>query len=470
MEKFNNFIRSLSLPSFCRVASGFLWQSRPHLLVICDAIYKLFNSDKEVLIVNMPPRHGKSELISKYFPAWFLLNNPDKRLIFTTYSDRFAELFGRYNQDLFLYFMRYFNCNIYQRKQSASEWLTSLGGSMVSTGAGGSLTGRGADCIVIDDPIKNVSEALSSVFKENLKDWLFSTVLTRLEPGGKLILVCTRWQPDDISGYLISNTPSDKIIHLNMKALATTPDFFRNVNDALWEERYSRAELERLRERITVYWFNAMYQQDPSARHSDLINISKLEFFVDTGDFFVCTDKNLSFPKRDCYRFATCDLGISEKAKADFTVVIVFSIDIHSNVFIERVFREHFPADQHEEKIKQIYFDYGLISIGIESVAYQETLIKRLLSQGISVVRLVPERDKRIRVLTMVPHLNAGKIFVKSGQTWEKDFFEELSLFPIASHDDQVDAFSYINTFFSYTQSRSVFVPSDNSKHNLSFY
>jgi hypothetical protein len=196
-------IRESSLPLFCRIASQYKWLMQPHLLMICQAIYELLNSDKEILIVNMPPRHGKSELISKFLPAWYLLNNPMNRVILTTYSDTFAEYFGRYCLDLYIMMMKYYGIGLYKRRQASSEWMTSELGGMVSVGAGGSMTGRGADLMLIDDPIKNYADALSATNKENLRDWYQSTATSRLEPGGKVIIIMTRWQPDDLTGQII---------------------------------------------------------------------------------------------------------------------------------------------------------------------------------------------------------------------------------------------------------------------------
>jgi predicted phage terminase large subunit-like protein len=434
---------SLPLPIFAFFASNGHWYIKPHLVSIAKAIDELINTSKQLLIVNMPPRHGKSELISKYFPAYYLLHNPSKRVILTTYSDRFSEQFGRVAQDLYTYNMKYFNCGLYQRKQSANEWLTDSYGGMVSVGAGGSLTGRGADMIIIDDPIKNVTEAMSDTHKENLIDWVYSTVFTRLEPGGKVILIMTRWQMDDLTGEILSKYTSDKYIHLKFKAIDDN-------NKPLWKERYNLKDLLEIRKKITHYWFNAMYQQEPTMKGSEYININNFHYYVDTGTDLVCNEFNLSVRKQFTRKLATVDLAITITEQSDSTVVLIFYIDNNSNVFIERVIKDKMRSENHEKFLIKIFHDYNLSGMGIEDVAYQGTIIQILSSRGVPVYSLKPHgNDKLTRLLAMRTFLNNGKVFLKFGEEWIKDFLNELQQFPRTNHDDQVDAFAYIAHFIT---------------------
>jgi predicted phage terminase large subunit-like protein len=434
---------------FAYFASKGKWQIRPHLIMIEAAIYELMNSAKEFLIINMPPRHGKSEFLSKYFPAWYLLNNPGKRIILSTYSDRFSEQFGRIVQDIYKENMNSFSTGIYSRKQSAGEWVTDDIGGMVSVGSGGSITGRGADLFIIDDPVKNVTEALSGNHQENMKDWLYTTVLTRLEPGGKVIIIMTRWQPDDLTGAILEKTDKEKIIQLKLKAIATEKEFFRDVGKALWPERYSAEEMENIREKVTNYWFEAMYQQEPSNKGNKYIDIQNFGEYFEDAKYLYVSEKNMRIELRLLEKYATCDLAISTKAESDYTVIIIFKQDFQSNIFIENVLRLRMPPDKHEETIEQIVKEYGIKLIGIESVAYQETLIHRIANLGIPVMKLKPDKEKLIRLLRIIPHLAEGKIYIKKEAQWKKDFLTELERFPHILHDDQVDAFAYISEFLN---------------------
>jgi len=435
-----NLVRSLSLPSFCIVASDEKWQLKPHLLKICNEIYNLLFGNKKVLIVNMPPRHGKSELISKYFPAWYLLNFPQNRVILSTYSDDFAGYFGRLSFEVYKSMMNYFNLGIWKKRQSANEWFTSQLGSMVSVGAGGSLTGRGANLILVDDPVKNVSEALSDLTKEGLNEWFSTTVLTRLEPNGKLILIMTRWQEDDLTGRLLKSLPSNKVIHLSLPAID-------EKRCALWEERFPLAELLSIKELISPYWFNAMYQQEPSLKGNEWFNISYFKYFCFVDDNLFCRSSGETFRGIFLKKFGTMDLAISVKEGSDYTVCLSFFLDNNNNVFIDNIVSARIPPDKHENFAIEFFNNNKVICLGIESVAYQVSLIQRLLNLGIPIKSLIPEKSKEIRLFSMLPFLIDGKVYLLEKAVWIKSFLDELRSFPYGSHDDMVDAFSYIRDF-----------------------
>lgn len=447
IEAKRKILRSASPLSFAHITSNGKWLIRPHLVQIAKAVYELLYTDKEILIINMPPRHGKSEFLSKYIPAWYLSQFPDRRVLLTTYSDRFSEQFGRIVMDLYLENMKYFGTGIYKRKQSSGEWMTEAMGGMVSVGGGGSITGRGANLLIIDDIIKNVIEALSLTHQENMKDWMYTTALTRLEPGGKVIVIMTRWQPDDLTGVLIEKTKLSKLIHLKLKAIATEDEYFRRKGGALWPQRYNVEDLDAIREKITPYWFNAMYQQEPSNKGNEYINVGHFGEYLEDAKGIYIPDEGKLIQPRFLEKYGVVDLAIGTKQSNDYTVTIVFKMDLQTNVFVENVFQERMPPDQHEEIIEEYYSRYGIKMIGIESVAYQETIIHRLRSKGLAVLALEPKKEKLIRLLRIVPHLKDKKIYLKKDAPWKKDFIEELERFPHFKHDDQVDAFAYIAEF-----------------------
>jgi hypothetical protein len=183
------------------------FQLPPHL----DAINKMLieaTVKPKRYIINMPPRHGKSELISKYFPAWYLLNNPEKRVILCSHTSTLAEYFGsqiieiieNYNHDL----DDDKKLTIDKRNRSAKFFrFADHKGSLTCVGAGGTLTGKGADMLIIDDPVKNQEEAMSEVIRDKTCEWFTSTGYSRLEPNASLIIVMTRWHLQDLTGKII---------------------------------------------------------------------------------------------------------------------------------------------------------------------------------------------------------------------------------------------------------------------------
>jgi len=198
-------ITTISPALFATLASQGEWESPNHILEICDELVELFNSTNTRLIINMPPRHGKSEFISKYFPAWFLTFHPNQRVILTSYNKSFATQWCSKVKKIIKDFSTpVFGVEISKTKNTINEFsIEDAGGSLYCIGARGSLTGRGADLIIIDDPIKNEEEALSSHQRDKLWEWFKSTLFTRLEPNGKIIICMTRWHKDDLVGRII---------------------------------------------------------------------------------------------------------------------------------------------------------------------------------------------------------------------------------------------------------------------------
>jgi len=163
---------------------------------------------KKILLVFMPPRHGKSEECTINFPAWYLGRNPDKEIITASYSSDLAVKFGGKTRDLVnsrAYKSIFPNVSLKKGEEGKAEWMTNSNGSYVSVGVGGATTGKGANVFLIDDPIKNAEESESEVFREKVWDWFLSVVWTRLEPNGVVIVILTRWHLDDLAGRILKN-------------------------------------------------------------------------------------------------------------------------------------------------------------------------------------------------------------------------------------------------------------------------
>lgn len=179
------------------------WNSAPHLDILNEALLDLESRKINKLIVNMPPRHGKSEFISKYFSAWYLLRFPTHQIMQIAYSDSLARSFSRGVQEILLEAIEGSDFFIDPKMRSSGNFrLLPSGGGVFAAGAGGSLTGKGANLMIIDDPIKNSTEASSDNARKRLWEWFLSTAYTRLEPNGILIIVMTRWHSDDLVGKI----------------------------------------------------------------------------------------------------------------------------------------------------------------------------------------------------------------------------------------------------------------------------
>lgn len=193
----------LTPKDFAQHYSGGRWKTAPHLDLINEYLVKLENREIEKLIINLPPRHGKTEFITKYFTAWYLLKNKSHKVLLTAYSDALSRNFSRTIFDIINSELPKLNSKIDPKSKSVSNFrILPEKGEFYATGSDGSLTGRGADLLIVDDPIKNAVDAKSLVWRDRLWDWFLSTAYTRLEPGGIIVIVMTRWHKDDLIGRI----------------------------------------------------------------------------------------------------------------------------------------------------------------------------------------------------------------------------------------------------------------------------
>lgn len=275
-SELSDALRDLATPGCfaARVSRG-RWRLVPHIAAIDRAIMDtICRRTASILVIEAPPRHGKSELVSRYLPAWFLGRFPEKRVMLAAYGAAFAHQWGRKARELLEeHGPSLFGVAVRRNVRSASEWgLEGHEGSMVASGVGGPMTGRGADLLIVDDPLKNSQQSDSETIRELLWNWWQSTASTRIEPGGCAILIATRWNVDDLSGRLIREWRAGDglpVRQLRLPALAEDDDLLgRAPGTALWPERYPVEYLERRRRAIDPIWWQALYQQQPTAANS----------------------------------------------------------------------------------------------------------------------------------------------------------------------------------------------------------
>lgn len=250
----------------------------PHLQLLQDELMECAAGRTKRLIVTMPPRHGKSETVSHWFPTWFLGNFPDRRLLLCSYEASFAASWSRKVRDSLVEGVELgiFSDGPRADLGAAHQWETPHGGGMISAGVGGSITGRGANGLIIDDPVKNAEEANSPTYREKTWEWYTTTAYTRLEPGGFVVIVQTRWHVDDLTGRILSpDYQSEQDIAewrvVNLPALAEEGDpLGRDIGEPLWPQRYPAEALAQSKRVLGSYGFNALYQQRPTLREGGM--------------------------------------------------------------------------------------------------------------------------------------------------------------------------------------------------------
>ena len=316
------------------------------VVAIHEGRMKESESDNLRVMIFMPPRHGKSRLVSQEFPVWGMGNNPWMTWMLTSYSADLAQEFGRMTRNKMRDSEELFGVKLAEDAARADRW--GLEGShdngIVATGVGGAITGKGAHVAIIDDPIKNYEEASSETVRRSAYNWYQTTLRTRLAPGGAVIVVMTRWHQDDLAGRLLADMEkgADKWKVLSLPALAEgTDQLGRSDGEALWPEMYDEVSLNRTRIAMGSYMFNAMYQQHPSPPDGTMFRRKDFRYWElidhtyvlhrDTGDE--------RFVPEQCWHFQTVDPTASAKTTADWFVCSTWIVTPKNDLLLWDVFR-----------------------------------------------------------------------------------------------------------------------------------
>lgn len=399
------------------------------------------------LMVFMPPRHGKSELVSRRLPAYLLGRNPDAQIISTSYSADLANAMNRDVQriiddpkydELFPSTRLSGGRDKYKRTDDLFE-VVGKRGSLRSAGVGGGITGMGANYIIIDDPVKNREEAESPTYRNNVWNWYTSTLYTRKEKGAAILLTVTRWHQDDLAGRLLQTQGeqhADKWTVVNFPAIADGtlhPDDPRQPHEALWPDKYDTTALATIKATVGSYDWSALYQQEPVSSEGGLFKREKLRIIE-------------TMPSNVVKRVRFWDLAMSSKTTADYNVGGLLALCSDGSVVVEDVDRAQRDWGEVEPHISEKALEDGTgVEQAIEMAFYQSSAVKALLSRPelhnhiINGVRV--HTDKYTRALPFAARVEADKVFLLR-RSWNQAFIDELCAFPLGRNDDQVDVCS----------------------------
>lgn len=403
------------------------------------------------LIISLPPRHGKSELITKNTPIWTLENYGAKNVILCTYGGELSTDFGRKVRDLVTENEDLLNIRLKADAQRVNNWHTNFGGAMMSVGLGGPITGRGADVLLIDDYIKEIKESLSASHREYIWEWFITTAFTRLEPGGTCIIIATRWHEDDLIGRILKNNPGGNWENIVIPALAEpeywdgktpVPDdwrdrFGRKFGDALFPERYAvgpgpNTLLER-KETLGTYFFNALFQQRPEDPNAKLTDKTWLKYLSHSPQD---TETGWKWGRY-------WDLAATEDGGDWMVGSLIGYHKATDRTCLANIERAQLSPGGVEELVAKIAARDGPnVRIRMEqepgssgkllTQAYQR-LLKDYDVDGIPVTK-----NKVVRAQPVLAAIEAGKFYVVEGK-WNKAFVDEYDEFPAGEHDDQID-------------------------------
>ncbi len=255
--------------TFAAVVSDGQFKLYKHIVILSHIISEALSRGGARLVISIPPRHGKSWFISQWLPAWYLANWPEKRVILASYEANFAATWGRRVRNIVKDKGDMIGVTLAEDSTATHNWATTQGGGMMTSGAGGALTGKGLDLGIIDDAHKNWQEAQSPTVRQNIKDWFDSTFMTRLEPGASVVIICTRWHQDDIIGHCLQ---MGGWTHVRIPAVAEDSDDLldRPPGSPLCPERYNLSALMKIKSKISSLMWNALYQQRPAPAEGSL--------------------------------------------------------------------------------------------------------------------------------------------------------------------------------------------------------
>jgi len=402
------------------------WQRPPHLRLLNQKLIDVAYGKCPRLLVTMPPRHGKSEICSHWFPVWYLSTFPQKRIILASYEANFAASWGMKVRDSLR--------DAYEQGLSDAargEWqLDGYDGGMYTAGVGGAVTGRGANILIIDDPVKNAEEANSPVYREKAWEWYRSTAHSRLEPEGAVVLIMTRWHKDDLAGRLLEQS-TDEWEVINFPAIAEEDDELgRNVGEALWPERFDKEALLAIQETSGSYWWAALYQQNPTVREGGMFR----------REWFEIVDK---VPTEGARYVRYWDRGATEKG--DWTVGLLLGQQ-GRRFFVKHIRRfRGTPGVNAENILAQVRADGKDVhqrmeqepgSSGVDTIDAYSRLLTGYNFKGDRVTG-----DKVMRAEGVAIAAETGNIKLLRGE-WNQAFLDEVDDFPHGMHDDQVDALS----------------------------
>jgi predicted phage terminase large subunit-like protein len=423
--------------AFAIMASDRRWLPYPHLLVIAEKLQQIQHGTCKRLIVMMPPRHGKSQFISQFFPPWYLIRNPHNRVILASYEADFAANWGRKSREVMERFGPGFGVKIRAESSAAQRWeIAKHDGGMMTAGVRGPITGKGMDLGIIDDPVKNDEEAASETYREKVWDWYLSTFSTRLHKGGAIICIMTRWHEDDLVGRLLKAQESggDKWDIINLPALAekaeSNPLFRRKRGDALCPDLIPLKMLESARKRMGDYWWGSLYQQRPFPKGGGYFKRSAVEI--------------IDAPMPNSVRVRAWDLAASKDGKRTAGVKLARSID--GEFVVEDVVMGKWEPAERDRMISQTaQMDGREVPVRLEQeggsggIAQIHAIVRRLAGFNVEGIRVTG--SKEIRADAVASQCNVGNLKIVRGN-WNDSFLSELEAFPTGAYLDQVDALS----------------------------
>jgi len=403
-----------------------------HHKIIADKFNKLAEGEIKRLIVNMPPRHTKSEFASTLLPAWMIGREPKLKIIQTTHTGELAVRFGRKAKTLIdsLEYQEIFQTRLREDSQAAGRWETAQGGEYFAAGVGGAITGRGADLLIIDDP-HSEQDAMNMTALERAYEWYTSGPRQRLQPGGKIVCVMTRWNTKDLTGILLKNQSEPKSDQWDIVEFPAIMPSGKPV----WPEYWKLDELESVKASLSLGKWNAQWMQNPTSEEGAIL---KREWWKDWDKDYI--------PRLE-HVIQSYDTAFMKKETADYSAITTWGIfreneDSPAQLLLLDAVKDRFEFPELRRVAKEQYDYWQPETVLVEAKASGLPLTYELRNMGIPVVNYTPSRgnDKHTRVNSVAPLFESGNIWAPLSKQFAQEVIEECAAFPYGDHDDLVDS------------------------------
>lgn len=436
-----------------------------HHRLICQKLDEFIEGKNKRLIIACPPRHGKSELVSRRFPAYILGRNPDAKIIACSYGSDLASLLNRDVQRIISSpeYAELFpdtklnDANVrstaqenYLRNSDIFE-VVNHKGVYRSAGVGGAITGMGGDYLIVDDPIRSRADAESPAIRDKVWKWYSSTFRTRRQKDASILITATRWHEDDLTGRLLelakNNPDADQWEVINLPALSEEPleeyDQRTGPGQALWPDEFPEVDLLSTKASSTVYEWLSLYQQRPSAAAGNLVKKEHFKYCtLENG--VLSLSENKKFMLSQCKVFQTCDPAASERSTANDFVLATWAQTPQNDLALLDILKTHLETPSHVPLFEQQYTKWRPLQQWIETDGIGRATYQLLRDKGLPIAELkTGGRDKLIRFIPAATRIAAGDVYFLAGAPWLNEYETELLGFPNTKQNGQVDVTSY---------------------------
>ena len=407
----------------------------PHHRHIAEKFNKLATGELKRLIVNMPPRHTKSEFASYLLPSWMVGRNPKLKIIQATHTGELAIRFGRKAKNLIdsEEYAKIFQTRLQEDSKAAGRWETAQGGEYFAAGVGGAITGRGADLLIIDDP-HSEQDAMSEQALENAYEWYTSGPRQRLQPGASIVLVMTRWSTKDLTAQLLKAQKEVKGDQWDVVEFPAILDHGPDKKEPVWPQYWKLDELEKVQATLPVSKWNAQWMQNPTSEEGAII---KREWWKKWKHDWI---PNLH------YVIQSYDTAFLKKETADYSAITTWglfypNIDSPLHLMLLDAVKDRFEFPELRRKALEQYKYWQPEMVIVEAKASGLPLTYELRKMDIPVINFTPSKgnDKHVRVNSCAPVFESGMVWAPQ-QKFAEEVIEECAAFPHGDHDDLVDS------------------------------